>query len=89
MIAPAIYDNIPNDSLGSFTPDTSKFEKVTEQCEKIYIYHSQDDPVVKFSDSEEYLKLFPDVVFRIFDNKKHFSKEERIFELEEDLKNKS
>jgi hypothetical protein len=68
MLAPAFYDNT-DEKMGSFLPDTTKFENITQQCSDIIIYHSTDDDIVLFSDSEKYLKLFPDAIFRKFTDK--------------------
>ena len=85
MLAPAIYDS-KNYVLGSFLPNILKFENILKQCENITIYHSTDDYSVPFSDSEKYLKFFPNATFRKFTDKWHFYKEMRIIELEDDIK---
>ena len=45
---------------------------VSRQAEKIYLYHSKDDPVVPFSDCEELAKRLPEAEKVIFANRKHF-----------------
>ncbi len=86
MLAPAFYDT-PYEKLWSFLPDNWKFENIQSQCDDIVFYHSIDDEIVLFSDSEHYLKLFPHARFRKFTDKGHFYKQERIIELEEDILN--
>jgi len=58
------------------------FEK---NCDKIFLYHSQDDYVVPFEDLEEYRLKLPGSSSRIFDNRGHFNQEE-IKELVDDIK---
>ena len=87
FLAPAFYDNIPVEKLWAFTPDTSQFWKINKLCDKVYLYHSIDDPIVKFSDSEEYWKLFPHAIFRKFEDRWHLNWWERFQELEKDIKN--
>jgi predicted alpha/beta hydrolase family esterase len=68
MLAPAFYDT-PDEVLGTFLPDVFKLESMKEQCDDIIIYHSIDDESVPFSDSENYLQLFPNATFRKFTDK--------------------
>lgn len=85
MLAPAFYDNT-DEAFWTFLPDTLKFDSINTQCDEIIIYHSIDDEIVLFSDSVKYLKLFPNARFRKFTDKWHFFNEQRIIELEEDIK---
>lgn len=87
LLAPALFNDIPEGRLGSFAWDHKLFFRITEQCHNIIIYHSRDDSIVLFSDSEKYLKLFPNCIFREFSDKWHFNFEMRITEVEEDIKN--
>ncbi len=48
----------------------------SEQCQKISVYHSKDDPVVPFNDSLKYLKAIPRAQAVLFENKKHFNQPE-------------
>lgn len=86
MLAPALFEKIPEWTLWGFLWNPDLFSSVSSQCDKIYIYHSTDDTIVPFSDSEKYLKLFPNAIFRKFSDKWHFNFEERIIEVEEDIK---
>ncbi len=62
-------------SLADFTLPKS-LEKLRRQGGKIFIYHSEDDPVVPFWDSEKYLRALPDAEKTIFKDKGHFLQEE-------------
>lgn len=85
LIAAGIADT-PQEKLGSFHFDLEKtYHKVSRWCEQIYIYHSSDDPLVPFQQSLELKQYFPEAIFREFDDRGHFYKEERLLELEQDL----
>ena len=55
------------------------------QTENIYLYHSKDDPVVPFSDLEEYKKVLPNAQAKVLNDRKHINQEE-FPELVEDIK---
>lgn len=55
------------------------------QTENIFLYHSTDDPVVPFSDMDEFKKKLPNARVRVFEDRKHFNGEE-FPELAEDIK---
>ncbi|MDO8569254.1 MAG: alpha/beta hydrolase [bacterium] len=79
----AVYDR---DSEGyplvSFTLPTN----LDLQTDKIYLYHSKDDPVVPFSSLEQYKKALSKAQTRVFENRGHFNQEE-FPELVEDILN--
>jgi len=54
----------------------SLLENVTKQCDKIYIYHSADDPVVEFADAQKYKKALPHAELVKFEDRNHFLQEE-------------
>jgi predicted alpha/beta hydrolase family esterase len=60
-------------------------EKLNLQTENVFLYHSKDDPVVPFSDLEEFKNKIPNAVARVFVDRKHFNGEE-FPELVEDIK---
>ena len=60
-------------------------EEVNLEVEKVFLYHSKDDPVVPFSDLESFKKVIPNGVSRVFEDRKHFNTEE-FPELVEDIK---
>lgn len=80
------YDDDASDySLADFVLPKN-LEKFKEQADKIFLYHSKDDPIVDFSDFEKYAKDLPDATQRIFTDKGHFNQEE-FQELVEEIKN--
>ena len=60
-----------NEPLGDFSLP-SDLSKVAEQAGKIYLYHSQDDPVVPFSDLEIISAQLPSAEKIIFSDRQHF-----------------
>ncbi len=79
-------DDESNEHLGDFKL-SGDLEKISEQVEKIFLYHSQDDPVVPFSELEKYAEKLPKAQKMIFKDKGHFNKEMKIPELIENIKN--
>ncbi len=65
LIAPAL-------NVGNFTHNIKKFKNISEQFEKIFIYHSKDDIVVPFEDSEKISRALPSAKFIIFEDRNHF-----------------
>ncbi|MDO8471159.1 MAG: alpha/beta fold hydrolase [bacterium] len=79
----AVYDkDIEGYTLVSFALPTN----LNLQTEKIYLYHSKDDPVVPFSALGQYKKALPNAQTSIFDHRKHFNQEE-FPELAQDILN--
>lgn len=64
-----------DDYLGDFSLPES-LEKVSEQSNTIFLYHSEDDPVVNISEVEKYSALLPKAEKVIFENKGHFNLKE-------------
>ena len=48
-------------------------EKFEKQAGKIYLYHSEDDPIVPFADLEKYAQKLPSAEKVIFKDKGHFN----------------
>ncbi len=59
---------------------------VSLQTEKIYLYHSKDDPIVPFSELAKYINDLPNTVVRVLEDKKHINQEE-FPELLNDIRN--
>lgn len=77
-----------NNDLGMPLPQFSimtSLEKLEEQGGKVLIYHSKDDPVVSFSELEEYQKRLKAASCRIFEDRGHFNQSE-FNEILEDIK---
>ncbi len=86
LIAPATNDT-PSEKLGSFSFDIDLvYNKIQRWADQIYIYHSRDDELVPFEQSLELKTYFPEAIFREFSDRGHFYKEERLLELEQDLR---
>ncbi len=60
-----------NLKAGGFT-HKDNFSLLEKQFNAIYIYHSKNDPVVPFEDSEHFHRLIPKSKFIQFENKHHF-----------------
>jgi len=68
----APFDNEGKEySLADFDLD-GDLSKIKNQTEKIFIYHSEDDFVVDFTDSEKYKKALPEAEMVIFNDRGHF-----------------
>lgn len=64
---------------------TKKLNKLDNQVKKIFLYHSKDDPMVPFVDSEKYKLALPNAKIIIFKNRKHFD-QTKFSELIKDIK---
>ena len=62
------------ESLVDFTLPSS-LAKFAMQCDKIYLLHSQDDPVVPFAQLEKYKNSLPNAKAIIFKDREHFNQE--------------
>jgi len=83
LISPAVFDT-PDELLGSFTfkniENYKKYEWIT------YIYHSKDDDIVSFSDSEYLKNILPKSRFEVFEDIGHFIFNEHLEKLVENIK---
>lgn len=61
------------EGLGQFVADRNKITSIETQVEKIFLYHSKDDPVVPYWHSEKLAELLPKSTFLTFQNRKHFN----------------
>jgi predicted alpha/beta hydrolase family esterase len=85
LIAPAIEDT-PTEVLWTFTLKSFNFDQLERQCKDIYLYHSTDDTYVPISNTEILKENITGAHMRIFHDKWHFYLEERLIELEQDIK---
>lgn len=61
--------------LGDFIlPDS--LERIEKQARKIFLYHSEDDPVVPFAELDKYVQKLPGAKKIIFKDKGHFTLKE-------------
>jgi len=85
FIATALHDS-PEEILGNFSFDISKISHLKNILGEIFIYHSKDDTIVDFSESEELFSYLPQATFRKFIDRGHFYLEAELPELEEDIR---
>jgi predicted alpha/beta hydrolase family esterase len=64
---------------------TAPLTGLVEQSSAVFLYHSEDDPVVPFSDLGKYAELLPTAHTRVFNDRRHFDQEE-LPELIADIK---
>ncbi len=75
LIAPPYSDKGKPYSLADFgLPESLKLFE--QQSPKIFIYHSKDDAVVDFNDSQGYLKALPHAKIIEFNDRGHFNQPE-------------
>lgn len=84
LVAPPYKNEVPY-AIGTFMPSKS-LKKVAQQVGKIFLYYSEDDPVVPFSELKEYERELPQAQTRIFRDRGHF-RQESFPEIVEDIKN--
>ncbi len=71
----APYDDADfEDSLADFILPTN-LNKLSEQIQNIYIYHSSDDSVVPVSNFYKYQKALPEAEAILIENRQHFNQE--------------
>lgn len=61
--------------LWDFECKIENIKTIQDQCDKIWIWHSKDDPVVPFNHSERLAKELPNANYMIFEDRQHFSQE--------------
>lgn len=85
FLVAAPYNDEEHESLGDFNlpKDITKISSLTE---KIYLYQSEDDPIVPVSEVHKYQTAFPHAIVRLFKDKGHFHKLEQFPEIVQDLK---
>lgn len=62
------------ESLADFILPSS-LAKFAAQCDKIYLLHSENDPVVPFAQLEKYKNVLPNAKAVIFKDREHFNQE--------------
>lgn len=83
MLVSAPYDK---DSEGYPVLSFSLPAILSLQTDKVFLYHSKDDPVVPFQALDQYQKLLPNAIVRVFEDRKHIN-QEKFPELLEDIEN--
>lgn len=73
FLVAAVYDkDTDGNPLWTFTLPKS----LKAPTDKVFVYHSSDDPVVPIGDMDLYKKQFPNAVTRVFQDRGHFNQEE-------------
>ena len=85
LVAPPFGDNLPEYTLADFALPQN-FALLEKQVPKIFLYQSEDDPVVPFSDFKKYQIVLKNAVGKTFTNRGHF-KQPTFPELVDDVKN--
>lgn len=83
LLVSAPFRGTPDEPLLDFTPPDDLGE-VGEQAEKIFLYHSADDPVVPIGDLDGYVAAWPQATVRRLDGRGHIN-QENFPELESDI----
>ena len=89
IISPAIDEmGLPewDNYIWDFRCNLDNIHNIEDQCKKLWIWHSKDDPVVPFNHSERLIKELPNANFMIFEDRWHFN-QEHFPELIEIIKN--
>lgn len=69
LVAPAYNDN-SNEDLGSFGVESAT--RLGESTNEVHLFHSQDDPVVPFTELAKFQSDLPDAHVHIFSDRNHF-----------------
>lgn len=88
LVAAPYNDKDRNDinyTLGDFALPES-LEKFEKQAEKIFLFHSKDDPLEPFVELEKYATKLPNAEKVIFEDKGHFNQIKEFPEFVEKLK---
>lgn len=73
LSAPAIFDDgLGPEKLASFKADIKKINKIEKKCEELHLWHSVDDNICLFKNSEFIKSIIPNANFHIFKNRGHF-----------------
>lgn len=78
------YEETEGESLGDFN-FKKEYKTLLDVTKNIYLYHSKDDPVVRYAHGEMYVKGIPGSIFRVFENRGHFN-QEQFPEIIDDIK---
>lgn len=81
LVAPPFSNT---EHIGDFVLGES-LENISQQCEIIHLYQSEDDPVVPYDEVERYKKALPMAEMHIFKDRGHFLQED-FPELLEEIK---
>ena len=73
LVAPAVYDDgLGPEKLSTFKSDLKKIKKIEKKCKELHLWHSKDDNICLFKNSEIIKSIIPSINFHVFKNKGHF-----------------
>ena len=76
MIAGPHSSNSADDYLGGFEINSNELKSVADQSNKLYFWHSNDDPIVPVAEFMKYKSDLPKANYRSFNDKQHFNQSE-------------
>ena len=71
FLVSAPFEGSRDEPLGTFKRPNS-LEKLSFSAQNIFLYHSEDDPVVPYAHMEKYHELLPNAIVRTFSDRGHF-----------------
>jgi len=72
VAAPSAPDDFGGEDGGDFAFPGDRIGEIGTKVEKIFIFHSSDDPVVPVSHAERYQQALPNATLVLFNDKNHF-----------------
>lgn len=73
LVCPASSnEGLIDENIADFEFNFSDLPHLVSQCEQIFLYHSTDDHIVPYTQSEKLAKHLPGVIFEKFDTRWHF-----------------
>jgi predicted alpha/beta hydrolase family esterase len=75
LIGAPFDDEGGNEKLASFSLKSGLLENFARQCDQIYFFNSEDDPIVPFAQLAKYQADLPDAQVMIFKDRGHFNTE--------------
>jgi hypothetical protein len=73
LIAPAVFDDgLGLEKLATFKSDLKKIKRIEKKCKELHLWHSKDDSICVFKNSEIIKGIILNANFHIFKNRGHF-----------------
>lgn len=74
LVAPVLTDEwLIDEYICDFAPQESKVANIEKKSKKVFLYFSEDDPILPFKQYFEFKKLLKNSKFFIFQDRGHFS----------------
>ena len=74
LVAPYVTDEgVEGEDIATFAFEIKDINKISNFCNDIHLWHSRDDAVVPFKNSEIVKENLPDANFHIFEDRGHFA----------------